>query len=343
MASGTPEFLETPSPVTDEVRRAAREQPSSAPGSGPIPSTADDAEAHWVDALQDCSVQLETLHVQGGLLPPSPRWAPATRARGMATLRHLKEIVIALDAVVGAEMREAKDRNGHDDGDATPPLLPPPITDEAQESGERELVTVPLAEDRLRDAADGDQLPFQWEGEENPPREQVPPVQEEEKPSTQAPSAAPSRPAPTRTRRSTAEVSAASTMGDLAGPVPGASAPQMEPPGSATVADPVAPCSPDVPPTGDGAVPTPQDNRCGSCGSSSLWPADTGSGRIHCNACRAVYNPSTGLWAPGQPDKRQRPPASVPAMDSVTQEAIERRPREVIASLIEAGHTAIDG
>jgi hypothetical protein len=56
--------------------------------------------------------------------------------------------------------------------------------------------------------------------------------------------------------------------------------------------------------------------RCGWCGSTQLWPADTGSGRIYCQACHGVYKPSKGYWSPGEAAKRQNmgtPPAPSPA------------------------------
>jgi hypothetical protein len=169
----------------------------------------------------------------------------------------------------------------------------------------------------------GDQLPFQWDGEGNPPHEQVLPVQEEEKPSTQELPTGPSRPiwaavrgdapANTRTQRSNAQGLAASTREELTEAVPGVSATLTEITGDATAADTVELCSPDVQPAEDVGVPTTQDERCGWCGSTSLWAADTGSGCIHCLACHAVYNPSLGRWAAGQQDKRQNPQASMPA------------------------------
>jgi hypothetical protein len=94
--------------------------------------------------------------------------------------------------------------------------------------------------------ADDDQLPLQWDGEGNAPRDQVVTVQEEKKPSAQIPPTTPSRPARTRTPQSRAKGSAAATIGDLTGPIPGASAILAEIPGSANDADPAEPCSPDM-------------------------------------------------------------------------------------------------
>jgi transposase-like protein len=93
VASDAPESPGTPPPVTNEFQGEAREQSSSALELGPVPPAEDDAEAHWVGALQDLSAKLDTLRVQGGSLPPSTRWAPETKARGMATIRHMKEIL----------------------------------------------------------------------------------------------------------------------------------------------------------------------------------------------------------------------------------------------------------
>jgi hypothetical protein len=45
---------------------------------------------------------------------------------------------------------------------------------------------------------------------------------------------------------------------------------------------------------------------CGWCGSVQLWVADTGSGRIYCEACHAVYHPSQAAWSPGDSAKRRR-------------------------------------
>jgi hypothetical protein len=148
---------ERPPPVTDEFHGAASDRPTSPLGSSPVPSAEDDAEAPWVGALQDLSTKLETLRAQSGLLPQSAHWAPETRARGMATIRHGKEICIELEAVVGAEMGETADRHGHDDVDATPPPVPLLIANAAQEDGNRELATVSSAEEPVGDAADSNQ------------------------------------------------------------------------------------------------------------------------------------------------------------------------------------------
>jgi hypothetical protein len=169
----------------------------------------------------------------------------------------------------------------------------------------------------------GDRLPFQGDSEENPPRDQGLPVQEEEKLSTQQPPAAPSSPtraavrgdapAITGTRRSKAEGLADSTSEELTEAVPGASGSAFtEISGGATVADPMEPVSPDGQPAGDVAVPTVQIDRCGWCGSPSLWVADTGVGRIHCLECHAGYVISTGKWEPGERAKRLNP-SSMPA------------------------------
>jgi ParB-like chromosome segregation protein Spo0J len=316
---------ETLAQAADEPRSAGREQPSSAPESGPVASAEDDAEAHWVDALQDLLTKLERLHVQGGSLPPSRGWAPETKARAMATIQHMQERLKALEAVVASDMGEVTGRNGQDDMVVTSPPVGAPVADEARERGKREPATVSSAEeDRAGGVVDGDPLPSQAGGEGNFPRDQGLPLQEEDKRCIQeslAPLSRPSRatnrkgsPGRTRTRRSNAELLADSTSKELTEAVPGASTSALtEISGSATIADPVELCSPDVQPAEEVAAPAPQDDRCGWCGSTSLWSADTGSGRIHCLACHAVYNPSTHLWAPGQQDKRQNPPASMPA------------------------------
>jgi hypothetical protein len=44
---------------------------------------------------------------------------------------------------------------------------------------------------------------------------------------------------------------------------------------------------------------------CGWCQSTMVWHADTGSGRIYCLACHAVFNPSEGRWAAGELAKRR--------------------------------------
>jgi hypothetical protein len=133
----------------------------------------------------------------------------------------------------------------------------------------------------------GDHVRLRWRGDGQPPRERVVPLLEEVK-------------------RRKAEVLAAFTRPEMIGAVPAASASTMtEISGSAAVTDPVGPSSPNVQPAGHDPVPAEEAECCGWCGSTRLWPADTGSGRIYCQACHAVYNPSTGHWHPGERAKQR--------------------------------------
>ena len=261
--------------------------------------------------------------MQGGLLPPSTRWDPETRARGMATIRHMKGRLMALEAVVASDMSEATGRNGQDAVDATPSPVPPPAADEARQHGQREAAPVPSTEDRVGDAADADQFPSPSDVEGSPPREQGLPVPAEEPRGAEAPVVASSRrtrggdregsPARPRPRRSTAEGLAAEASGELTGAGPGAAVSHpMAMTGPATLTDPMGPCAPDVPPQ-QLTAPVTQQDRCGWCTSTNVWrPPNTSSGRIHCLHCQATYGPSTGLWTGGQQDKRHNPPSSVP-------------------------------
>jgi ParB-like chromosome segregation protein Spo0J len=160
VASAIPDAPESPPLVSDERQGAPREEASSPLGARPVLPAEDDAEGQWVGALRDLSVRLETLHVQGGLLPLSTGWAPETRARGMAAIRHMQDILMALASVVGANIGEAADRNGQDGG-ARPSPVPPLIADEVQAQGNRKRVTMPSAEGSVGDVADADQLPSQ--------------------------------------------------------------------------------------------------------------------------------------------------------------------------------------
>jgi ParB-like chromosome segregation protein Spo0J len=335
-ASDTPDPLETPLSLTDEFRGEVGEQRPSTLASNPVPPAEDDAEGQWVGALQDVFVKLETLRMQGGSLPQSTRWAPETRARGMATIQRMQETLMELAAVVAADMGETTERNGHDGG-ARPSPVPPPSADEMQAQGNRKRVTRQSAEASIGDAADGDQLRSGGAGEGSSPRDQVLPVPEEEKPSTQALLAAlrsPARPAErkdaparTRTRRSKQAVA-----NGHASSAPLQTAPDHPPPdasqsqgGAATIGNPGPHHDEDaVEPDADAARPigasAPADNAdlasvdltsCGSCGGTQFIPTPRESGRIYCE-CGSVYNPSTGHWAPGRQDKRQRPLAPVP-------------------------------
>jgi hypothetical protein len=54
------------------------------------------------------------------------------------------------------------------------------------------------------------------------------------------------------------------------------------------------------------AIPFVDLTRCGWCGSTQLWWADTGSGRVYCRECHGVYNPSQPCWSPGESGKHRR-------------------------------------
>ena len=60
------------------------------------------------------------------------------------------------------------------------------------------------------------------------------------------------------------------------------------------------------------AIVTAVKSRCGWCASLQVWPAPE-SGRVYCERCRAVFNPSTGGWHPGERAKRRL--TSDPAVD----------------------------
>jgi hypothetical protein len=66
--------------------------------------------------------------------------------------------------------------------------------------------------------------------------------------------------------------------------------------------------------SGAGEAAAPADRtRCGWCGSTRLWPSETGSGRVFCEECHAPYNPSAGCWSPGDSAKRQAAGQPLPA------------------------------
>jgi hypothetical protein len=133
---------------------------------------------------------------------------------------------------------------------------------------------------------DGDQVSLRWRGDGEPPRERVVPLVEEVK-------------------RRKAEVLATLTNTEMTEVVPAISAnPMRAISTSATLAAPVEPCSPKVQPSGHDPAAATEDQGCGWCGSTTLWNADTGSGRIFCEACHAVYNPSTARWHDGERAKR---------------------------------------
>jgi transposase-like protein len=255
-------------PSTKARRRAA--QPNSAQGSGPIPSIETDAEAHWKGTLQNISETLERLQMQGGLSSLSKDWDPETRAWWQATIRRVQEILGEWDEAVRADLGEVPDRHGHDEVAVIPSPVLPPIADDAQTPENDERVIASSAENPVGDVVDGDQPHLQGDGAGKPPPKQGPPIQEEEKLSMQAPSAAASglaqagkrkgSPARPRTRRPKAEVLAASTMEELTGPVPGASATLTESSENTNIAEPVEPGLSDVVnkhgPDHDGAAPS---------------------------------------------------------------------------------------
>jgi hypothetical protein len=120
--------------------------------------------------------------------------------------------------------------------------------------------------------ADGDQLRLRWRGEGKPPRDQVVPLLNEVK-------------------RRKVEILAALTTPAMTGGIPAAPTSTMTASSLSAAADPVASSLPKVQPAGGDPVPAEDAERCGWCGSTRLWHADTGSGRIYCEACHAVYNP----------------------------------------------------
>jgi hypothetical protein len=107
-------------------------------------------------------------------------------------------------------------------------------------------------------------------------------------------------------QRRKAEVLLALTPTEVTGGISAASASTMTVSSAGTaVADPVEPSSSDMQPSEYDPAPATKDQGCGWGGSTRLWHADTGSGRIYCQACHAVYNPSTGRWHPGEGAKQR--------------------------------------
>jgi hypothetical protein len=134
---------------------------------------------------------------------------------------------------------------------------------------------------------DSDHLRLRWRGEGNPPRDRVVLLLQE-------------------VRRRKAEVLAALTTPQMTSGSPAVSPSTMTAnSGSTAVADPVEPSSPTVQPAGGDPAPAEDVEGCGWCGSTRLWHADTGSGRIYCEACHAVYHPAQGRWAAGERAKQQ--------------------------------------
>jgi hypothetical protein len=134
---------------------------------------------------------------------------------------------------------------------------------------------------------DGDQLRLRWRGDSKPPRERVVPLLEE-------------------VRRHKLEVLAALTTTAMTDGIPAASTSTMPASSVRTaVAHPVGPSSPKVQPAGCAPGPAEDTEDCGWCGSTRLWHADTGSGRIYCQVCHSVYNPAQGRWADGERAKQR--------------------------------------
>jgi transposase-like protein len=298
IASDVPDAPERPSLLSDEWHPVPVGQASSLLGSSPGQPAEDDAKG-WVTALQDLSAKLETLQAQRRLLPRSTDWTPDTQARSLATIRRIQGICSDLAALVEADMRETAARNGHDVGDTLSPFLPPSIAAvQVQRNGE--LVTVSAAEASVGEVTEGDQLPSQGGGEAKPLHEEVVPVQEEAKLSTPELPQAPTRPSRSRTRRSKAEVLAASTMGELNEPVPGASATFAELSGSPNDAALVKPYSPDAP--SNNHCP---DHDCPEQSSGSQEVCLDGS--LQLNSCKPIGSAGAGGL----------PTANVPASASV--------------------------
>jgi hypothetical protein len=136
---------------------------------------------------------------------------------------------------------------------------------------------------------DGDHVFLLWCGAAKPPRERVVPLLED-------------------VRRHKVEVLLDLTNTAIIGGIPAASADtRTASSASAAVAHPLEPSSPNVPPTGHDPAPDEDAECCGWCGSTRVWHADTGSGRIYCEACHSVYNPSQARWADGERAKHWRP------------------------------------
>jgi hypothetical protein len=136
---------------------------------------------------------------------------------------------------------------------------------------------------------DGDHVCLRWRGDGEPPRERVLPLVEEVK-------------------RRKAEVVAALTTTGMTAVDPAAAASAMTVSSRrAILADPVEPCSPNVQPAAHDPNLAMNDECCGWCGSTMLWHADTGSGRIYCETCHSVYHPSQGCWTDGERAKQRLP------------------------------------
>jgi hypothetical protein len=134
---------------------------------------------------------------------------------------------------------------------------------------------------------DGDQLHLRWRGEGDPPRDQAVPLLHEVK-------------------RRKVEVLAALTTPEMSGGIPAVSpSPMTAGSVSTAVAHPVETSLPKVQPAGGDPAPAEDAEVCGWCGSTRLWHADTGSGRIYCEACHAVYHPAQGRWADGERAKQR--------------------------------------
>jgi hypothetical protein len=133
---------------------------------------------------------------------------------------------------------------------------------------------------------DGDQLRLRWKGEGAPPRDQVVPFLH-------------------KVKRRKVEILAALTTPEMTGAIPDASPSTMMASSVSAATDPVESSAPSVPPAGQGPAPAEAAECCGWCGSTRLWHADTGSGRIYCEACHAVYHPAQGRWADAERAKQR--------------------------------------
>jgi hypothetical protein len=196
-----------------------------------------------------------------------------------------------------------------------------------QGQGNGELATMPSAEAPVGEVSDGNTLALQAGGEGRPPHEQVVPVEEKAKPSPPERPQAPSRPARTRTRRSKQAMANGQGSGAPAQmaqdhPTPDDFQSKGE---AATSGHPIPPrdeeaVEPAADATHSSGVSVHADRadsvsvelaRCGWCGGTQFFPTPRQSGRMYCE-CGSVYNPSTGHWAPGRPERRHSPPAPLP-------------------------------
>jgi hypothetical protein len=204
--------------------------------------------------------------------------------------------------------------------------------------------------------ANGDQLHLPWSGEEQPSRRQIPPLLEEEKRSEQASSTTLSRPsratvgkgspARPRTRRSTRAGTNGQGFGapeEMSQNHPTPDDPQNNGE-AATIGNPMShrdeeagePAMDAIPPIGVSVPANHVDSvsvelrRCGWCDGTQFSYTSRETGQIYCT-CGSIYRPSSGIWDPGDRDKRHSPPVSEPATDCAVQGEIERGPSEAMA------------